>query len=81
MPLGKLDRALRTDFPVHGRPHTFSLPTIYKVLLINNKEWNQSSDCNSDQHSNALSAKMTLNELAGRFEFKLSDKFPKKLTA
>ena len=34
MPLGKLDRALRTDFPVHARPHTFSLPTIYKVLLI-----------------------------------------------
>ena len=34
MPLGKLDRSLRTDFPVHARPHTFSLPTIYKVLLI-----------------------------------------------
>ena len=32
MPLGKLERALRTDFPVYGRPHTFSLPTIYKVL-------------------------------------------------
>ena len=31
MPLGNLGRALRTDFPVLGRPHTFSLPTIYKV--------------------------------------------------
>ena len=38
MPLGNLDRALRTDFPVHGRPHTFSLPTIYKVLPIIHKE-------------------------------------------
>ena len=34
MPLGNLDRALRTDFPVHQRPHTFSLPTIYKVQII-----------------------------------------------
>ena len=56
MPLGNLDRALRTDFPVHGRPHTFSLPTIYKVLTINYKEWTQSSDCNSHQPCNALSA-------------------------
>ena len=32
MPLGDLGRALRTDYPVPGRPHTFSLPTIYQVL-------------------------------------------------
>ena len=32
MPLGNLERALRTEFPVYGRPHSFSLPTIYKVL-------------------------------------------------
>ena len=25
-------RALRSDFPVHGRPHTFGLPTIYRCL-------------------------------------------------
>ena len=34
MPLGNLGRALRTDFPVHARPHTFSLPTIYKVMRM-----------------------------------------------
>ena len=31
MPLGDLRYAKLTDFPVHGRPHAFSLPTIYKV--------------------------------------------------
>ena len=30
MPLGSLDRAWRTDYPVEGRPHTHSLPTIYR---------------------------------------------------
>ena len=30
MPLGSLDRAWQTDYPVEGRPHTFSLPTIYR---------------------------------------------------
>ena len=30
MPLGNLNWALRTGFPVKDRPHTFSLPTIYK---------------------------------------------------
>ena len=29
MPVGRLDRALKSDFPVVGRPHTFGLPTIY----------------------------------------------------
>ena len=28
-------RALKTDFPVHGRPHTFGLPTIYRWLRKN----------------------------------------------
>jgi len=40
MPLGKLDRALRTDFPVHARPHTFSLPTIYKWKKVARRELN-----------------------------------------
>jgi hypothetical protein len=30
MPQGSLDRAWQTDYPVEGRPHTFSLPTIYR---------------------------------------------------
>ena len=47
MPLGSLERALRTDFPVHGRPHTFSLPTIYKVLPITNREWTKSKQFRS----------------------------------
>jgi hypothetical protein len=28
--MGDLGQALRTDFPVAGRPHTFGLPTIYR---------------------------------------------------
>jgi len=40
MPLGNLNQALRTDFPVHGRPHTFSLPTIYKWKKIEKRELN-----------------------------------------
>jgi len=30
MPMGRLDRALRTEFAVKGRPHTFAQPTIYR---------------------------------------------------
>jgi len=40
MPLGNLGRALRTDFPVHARPHTFSLPTIYKWKKVARRELN-----------------------------------------
>ena len=29
MPVGSLDRALKSDYPVDGRPHTYGLPTIY----------------------------------------------------
>ena len=34
MPVGRLDRALRSDYPVAGRPHTYGLPTIYQWGLI-----------------------------------------------
>ena len=34
MPLGRLDRAMKSDFPVVGRPHTYGLPTIYKWETI-----------------------------------------------
>ena len=30
MPLGDLGRAMRSDFPVVGRPHSYGLPTIYR---------------------------------------------------
>ena len=30
MPVGSLDRALKSDYPVVGRPHTYGLPTIYQ---------------------------------------------------
>jgi len=30
MPLGNFNRALRSDFPVVGKPHSYGLPTIYK---------------------------------------------------
>ena len=30
MPVGALDRALKSDYPVEGRPHTYGLPTIYQ---------------------------------------------------
>ena len=30
MPKGNLNMALRTDFPVDRRPHTFAMPTIYR---------------------------------------------------
>ena len=30
MPNGALTRAMRTDYPAEGRPHTFTLPTIYR---------------------------------------------------
>ena len=29
MPLGNFNRALKSDFPVVGKPHTYGLPTIY----------------------------------------------------
>ena len=34
MPMGNLRKALRSHFPVLGRPHTFSMPTIYKWKSI-----------------------------------------------
>ena len=34
MPVGSLDRALKSDYPVVGRPHSFGLPTIYHWGLI-----------------------------------------------
>ena len=34
MPMGSLERAWKTDYPVEGRPHTFSLPTIYKLNAV-----------------------------------------------
>ena len=34
MPVGRLDRALKSDYPVVGRPHTYGLPTIYQWGLI-----------------------------------------------
>ena len=33
MPMGNLGRAFRTGSPVHKRPHTLSVPTIYKVSV------------------------------------------------
>ena len=30
MPMGNLKLAFRSDFPVEGRPHTYSFPTIYR---------------------------------------------------
>ena len=39
MPLGNLQWALRTGFPVHEKPHTFALPTIYKWKDIINKKY------------------------------------------
>ena len=76
MPLGSLERALRTDFPVHGRPHTFSLPTIYKVLPITNKEWTKSSGRNSDHHNKCKESKkqtgwMLQNNLTKKFVYAL----------
>ena len=32
MPLGDLGRAMRSDFPVVGRPHSYGLPTIYRSV-------------------------------------------------
>ena len=32
MPMGNLNLAFRTDFPVRGRPHTYSFPTIYRQV-------------------------------------------------
>ena len=32
MPMGNLNLAFRTDFPVQGRPHTYSFPTIYRQV-------------------------------------------------
>ena len=34
MPMGNLNLAFRTDFPVQGRPHTYSFPTIYRLQLL-----------------------------------------------
>lgn len=34
MPMGDLQRAFRTDWPVQGLPHTFASPTIYKVKVL-----------------------------------------------
>ena len=39
MPLGNLNWALRTGFPVHEKPHTFGLPTIYKWKDIMSKKF------------------------------------------
>ena len=36
MPLGNFNRALRSDFPVVGLPHSYGLPTIYKWNTIAN---------------------------------------------
>ena len=38
MPIGKLDRAFKSDYPVLGRNHTFGVPTIYKVSTWTNTE-------------------------------------------
>ena len=38
MPTGNFDRALKTDFSVTGRPHTFGLPTIYLWSQVKEKE-------------------------------------------
>ena len=32
MPIGNFDLAFRTDFPVKGKPHSFGIPTIVKVM-------------------------------------------------
>ena len=39
MPLGNLNWALRTGFPVHDKPHTFALPTIYTWKDIMSKKF------------------------------------------
>ena len=47
MPMGNLNLAFRTDFPVQGRPHTYSFPTIYrqvqqtKIGRISNLRWEE----------------------------------------
>ena len=37
MPSGNFNRALKTDYPVSGRPHTFGLPSIYSWSQEGNK--------------------------------------------
>ena len=37
MPLGNLERAFKSDFPVPGRPHTYSLPTVLKWHLVSSR--------------------------------------------
>ena len=32
MPIGNFDLSFRTDFPVKGKPHSFGIPTIVKVM-------------------------------------------------
>ena len=32
MPMGNLNLAFRSDFPVRGRPHTYGFPTIYRQV-------------------------------------------------
>ena len=34
MPLGNLDTAFRSDYPVAGRPHSYAEPTIYQVSRV-----------------------------------------------
>ena len=47
MPMGNLNLAFRSDFPVQGRPHTYSFPTIYrqvqqtKIGRISNLRWEE----------------------------------------
>jgi hypothetical protein len=36
MPIGDLGQALRSDFPVAGRPHTLGLPAIYRWRKVTN---------------------------------------------
>jgi len=38
MPMGNFNRALKSDYPVSGRPHTFGLPSIYLWSQILSKE-------------------------------------------
>jgi hypothetical protein len=42
MPLGNFNRALKSDFPVVGKPHTYGLPTIYKWETISNGQYDGS---------------------------------------
>ena len=47
MPMGNLNLAFRTDFPVQGRPHTYSFPTIYRqvLIIISDNKYQVGGDC------------------------------------